>query len=137
MEQTLIIFSITLVAASVCIAGRYRFPLKEGSRADLFYERLQLYGNFVAIGVELVLPFVTGFVGLPVLAFTGAILQTAAVAIFQVKLPAIRIVRPQTSSSHSVAVDELRRTRWPYQTTFALGYVSLLAYLATIFGYFF
>lgn len=137
MERSLIIFSVILISASVCIAGRYRFPIQEGSKVDLFYERLQLYGNVVAIGVELLLPFVTGFVGIPVLAFTAALFQAAAVAIFRIKVRAIRIVRPKTSASHSVAVEELRRTRWPYQTSFALGYVSLLAYLATIFRYFF
>ena len=137
MAQTLIIFSFVLVSASVSIAGRYHFPIKEGSKVDLVYERIQLYGNFVAIVVELLLPLVTGFVGLPLLAFAAAIFQTVAVVLFRVKLPAVRPVRPQTSALHSVADDELRRTRWPYQTSFALGYVLLLAYLATTSRFFF
>lgn len=31
----------------------------------------------------------------------------------------------------------LRRTRWPYQTAFALGYFFLLAYVSSIFAKYF
>ena len=63
MERFLILLAIVLASVAVCVAGRYRFPIKEGSRADHFFERLQLAGNVVAIGVELLLPAVTGFLG--------------------------------------------------------------------------
>ncbi|MDT0195547.1 hypothetical protein Q9R30_09285 [Arthrobacter sp. AB6] len=137
MERFLILLAIVLASVAVCVAGRYRFPIKEGSRADHFFERLQLAGNVVAIGVELLLPAVTGFLGQPLLAFAAAILQVFAVSIFRVQLPPIRAVRPGTAAQHSVGERELRRTRWPYQTAFALGYVLLLAYVASIFGMYF
>jgi hypothetical protein len=137
MERFLILLAIVLASVAVCTAGRYGNPIKEGSRADHFFERLQLAGNAVAIGVELLLPAVTGFLGQPLLAYAAAILQIFAVSIFRVQLPPIRAFRPGTAAQHSVAEQELRRTRWPYQTAFALGYVLLLAYVATIFGMYF
>jgi hypothetical protein len=72
MERFLILLAIVLASVAVCTAGRYRYPIKEG--ADHFFERLQLAGNVVAIGVELLLPAVTGFLGQPLLAYAAATL---------------------------------------------------------------
>lgn len=137
MDRILVLVATVLPALALTTAGRHRFPVKEGSRADLFFERMQLGGNYLAIGVELLLPFVTGFLGLPLLAYAAAALQLLAVMIFQVQLPPIRAFRPGTSGQHSVHEGKLRRTRWPYQTAYALGYSLLLAYVATIFGMYF
>ena len=137
MERFLILLALVLVAVALCTAGRYRCPIKEGSRADQFFERLQLAGNVLAIGVELLLPIVTLFLGLPLLAYTAAALQLLAVTIFQVQLPPVRAFRPGTSGQHSVEENMLRPTRWPYQTAFALGYFFLLAYVSSIFAKYF
>ena len=137
MERFLILLALVLVAVALCTAGRYRYPIKEGSRADQFFERLQLAGNVLAIGVELLLPIVTLFLGLPLLAYTAAALQLLAVTIFQVQLPPVRAFRPGTSGQHSVEANMLRPTRWPYQTAFALGYFFLLAYVSSIFAKYF
>lgn len=75
MGRFLIVLSMFLVASSVATAGRFRFPLKEGSRADVFYQRLQLTGIAVAAVVELVLPTATNWQGIPVLAYTAAALH--------------------------------------------------------------
>lgn len=137
MGRFLILLALVLVALAVATAGRHRYPIKEGSRADRFFERFQLAGNVVAIGVGLLLPIVTVFVGLPLLAYTAAAFQLLAVAIFQVQLPPARAFRPGTSGYHSVEENNLRRTRWPYQTAFALGYFFLLAYVFSIFARYF
>lgn len=137
MERFLIVLALGLVSLATATAGRYRYPIKEGSRADQFFERFQLAGNIVAIGVELLLPVVTAFVGLPLLAYIAAAPQLLAVIIFQVQLPPVKAFRPGTSGQHSVGEDNLRRTRWPYQTAFALGYFFLVAYVFTIFGRYF
>lgn len=137
MARFLIILAIVLVAASLSIAGRHRFHIKEGSRTDHLFEQLQFVGNVAAIGLELLLPIVTGFLGLPLLAYAAAAFQLLAVTSVRVELPPIRTLRPGTSGKHSVDKDHLRRTRWPYQTAFALGYVLLLVYVATIFGMYF
>ena len=137
MEQSLILMAIVLVSVSTVLAERARFIYKEGSRADLVFEKLQLAGNVVAIGVELLLPAATGFLGRPLLAYSAATFHILAVIIFRVQLPAIRAVRPSTSARRSVGETELRRTRWPYQTAFAFGYALLLAYVASIFGMYF
>ncbi|MDQ0798749.1 hypothetical protein [Arthrobacter sp. SLBN-112] len=137
MERFLILLALGLVSLAIGTAGRYRYPIKEGSRPDQFFERFQLAGNVAAIGVELLLPPVTVFVGLPLLAYTAADLQLLAVIIFQVQLPPVQTFRPGTSGQHSVEKDNLRRTRWPYQTAFALGYFFLVAYVFTIFARYF
>ena len=137
IERFLILLALVLVALAFTTAGRYRYPIKEGSRADQFFERFQLAGNVAAIGVELLLPIVTVFLGLPLLAYTAASLQLLAVTIFQVQLPPFRAFRPGTSGQHSVEENDLRRTRWPYQAAFALGYLFLLAYVFTIFAKYF
>lgn len=137
IERFLIFLALVLVALAFTTAGRFRYPIKEGSRADQFFERFQLAGNVAAIGVELLLPIVTAFLGLPLLAYTAAALQLLAVTIFQVQLPPFRAFRPGTSGQHSVEEHDLRRTRWPYQAAFALGYLFLLAYVFTIFAKYF
>jgi hypothetical protein len=137
MERFLILAALILVAISISTAGRYRYPVKEGSRLDQVFERLQLAGIVAAIGVGLSLPTVTGFTGLPGLAYSAVFLQVFAVAIFRIQLPPIRGFRPGTEGRHSVEESEQRRTRWPYQTAFALGYVLLLAYVASIFAIYF
>jgi hypothetical protein len=133
LERFLILLALILVALAIATAGGYRYPIKEGSRADRFFERFQLAGNVVAIGVELLLPIVTVFVGLPLLSYSAAALQLLAVTIFQMQLPPVRAFRPGTSGYHSEE-NNLRRTRWPYQTAFALGYFFLLAYVFSIFA---
>lgn len=137
MERFLILLALGLVSLAIATAGRYRYPIKEGSRADQFFERFQLAGNVVAIGVALLLPVVAVFAGLPLLAYTAAALQLLAVTIFQVQLPPVQAFRPGTSGQHSVEEDNLRRTRWPYQTAFALGYFFLVLYVFTIFARYF
>lgn len=132
MGRFLVIFAFVLIAASTATAGRFRYPVKEGTRLDLFFERLQLSGNVLALALEMALPIVTGFVGVPALSFIAAGFQLAAILAYRVQLPAIRPVRASTSARHSVDEASLRRTRWPYQTLFALGYIILLAYLISI-----
>jgi hypothetical protein len=136
MERFVVILAFVLIAASVAAAGRFRYPVKEGTRADLFFERLQLSGNFLALAVEMALPIVTDFVGVPALSFIAGGFQLAAIIAYRVQLPAIRPVRASTSGRHSVNEVSLRRTRWPYQTLFALGYIILLAYLFSIGAHF-
>jgi hypothetical protein len=137
MGRFLILLSIFTVAASVATAGRFRFPLKEGSRVDVFYQRLQLAGIVLAAAVELTLPTATNWLGLPALSYTAAALHLASLAVYRVKLPAIQGIRPGTTGSHSTEEHDLRRTRWPHQTIFAVAYVTMLIYLFTIFRYFF
>ena len=133
----LIWLSIVLIAASLATAGRFRFPVKEGSRTDVFFQRLQLLGVVIAAVVELVLPAATGWRGLPVLAYTAAALHLASLAVYRVRLRAVQGIRPGTTGSHSVNEQDLRRTRWPYQTLFAVGYMILLVYVFTVYRFFF
>jgi hypothetical protein len=137
MGRFLILLAIFTVAASVATAGRFRFPLKEGSRADVFYQSLQLAGIVLATAVELALPTATNWVGLPVLSYMAAALHLTSLAVYRVKLPAIQGIRPGTVGSHSADEHDIRRTRWPHQTIFAVAHVTLLIYLFTIFRYFF
>ncbi|WP_120521921.1 hypothetical protein [Arthrobacter celericrescens] len=136
MARFLILLSIVLIAASVAVAGRFRLPLKENSRIDVFFQRLQLLGIVIAAVAELALPLATGWLGVPALAYTAAALHIASLTVYRVKLPAVQGIRPRTTGSHSVNERDLRRTRWPYQTLFAVGYVVLLIYIFTIYGYF-
>ncbi|WP_115788956.1 hypothetical protein [Arthrobacter silvisoli] len=137
MARFLIFLSIVLIAASLATAGRFRFPLKEGSRTDLFFQRLQLLGIVIASVVELALPTATGWLGLPVLAHTAAALHLASLAVYPVKLRAVQGIRPGTTGSHSVNEQDLRRTRWPHQALFAIAYITLLVYIFTIYRFFF
>jgi len=137
MGRFLILFSVVLVATSVVTAGRFRFPLKEGSRPDVFFQRLQLTGIVIATVLELALPAATSWLGLPLFAYTAAALHVASLAIYRVKLPAIQGIRAGTTGSHSVKEQDLRRTRWPYQTLFALGYMTLLVYVFTVWRFYF
>jgi hypothetical protein len=137
MARALLIAIVCLVSFSTSIGGRYRIPIKRGSRLDLAYDRVQLAGNVAALVVEVLLPIATGFLGVPLFAACAALCQAGALMIYKVQLPPIRIVRPGTSGLHSVHETELRRYRWPYQTLFPIGYVFLLAYALTVARHYF
>lgn len=137
MARFLILLGIFTVAASVATAGRFRFPLKEGSRADLFYQRLQLATIVLAVAIEVVLPAATDWQGSPAFAYTAAVLHLTSLAVYRLKLPAIQGVRPGTTGIHSANHNDLRRTRWPHQAIFAIAHLVLLFYIFTIFRYFF
>jgi hypothetical protein len=94
----------------------------------------QLGCNVFALGVELLLPFATEFVGLPVLAFAAAIFRVAALSVFSVQVPVVGPFAPGTSGRHSVGPAGIRRTRWPYQTLFALAHVLLIGFLSSLIG---
>ncbi|MFJ4207925.1 hypothetical protein ACIPY2_05600 [Paenarthrobacter sp. NPDC089675] len=137
MARSFIILALVVVALSLAVAGRFRYPLRPSFAMDRFFVRLQLGGNGVALVAAAMLPFLTAFQGLWAFGFLAAALLVTALFLFPLKLPAVRPVRASTSGRRSVRAESLTRTRWPYQTAFAAGYVSLLIYIWSIFGLFF
>lgn len=129
MEIPLLLSACILVALSVVTAGRFRFvPVRVGNSLDRFFIKLQLGFNIVSIPLAAILPILTKFEGQPWLAYVAASLVTASLVVYPVQLPPLLKLAPSTRSKRSVAAADLRRTRWPYQTLFALGYLALLVY---------
>jgi hypothetical protein len=137
MERFLLLGSLVLISLSLVNAGRFRYPVKPGSALDHFFIRLQIGYNFLAILVAAVLPSFTGFQGLPWLAYAAAGVVTLALAVYHIELPALGRLRASTEGKRSVEAPSLRRTRWPYQTLFALGYMMLGAYTFSVFQFYF
>lgn len=134
MVRFLLILALVVIAMSLAVAGRFRYPLKLGSAMDRFFVGLQLAGNGVALVAAALLPPLTDRQGLWGFALLAAALLVAALSLFTLKLPAFGPARASTSGARSVKADSLTRTRWPYQTAFAAGYLSLLIYIWSIFG---
>jgi hypothetical protein len=67
-----------------------------------------------------------------VLSYVAALLVVAALACYPVNLPSIWNTEGTTAAKHAVDANSLIRTRWPYQTLFALGYCVLLTYVFTV-----
>ena len=129
METPLLLSACILVALSVVTAGRFRFiPVREGNSLDRFFIKLQLGLNIVSIPLAAILPILTKFDGQPWLAYVAVALVTASLVVYPVRLPALLKLAPSTGGKRSVAAGHLRRTRWPYQTLFALGYLALVVY---------
>lgn len=129
VSRFLVFSAPILVAFSVLIAGRFNFPaVREGNALDRFFIKVQLGLNVVSIPLAAILPVLTSFKGQPWLAYIAVVLVTTALLVYPVQLPARRPVAPSTKALRSVAAPELRRTRWPYRTLFALGYSALLIY---------
>jgi uncharacterized membrane protein YfbV (UPF0208 family) len=137
MDRFLLLGALVVISLSLVTAGRFRYPVKPGSALDTFFVRLQLAGNVVSIIIAAVLPSLTGFQGLPWLSYTAAALVVSALAFYPMKLPALDGLRAPTNGKRSVKTVELRRTRWPYQTLFAVGYLMLLAYVMSVFRFYF
>jgi hypothetical protein len=135
MEHFIVILAFCLILFSLSISGRSEY-IKQGSKLDVALERVQLAGNFVACIVGAVLPSLTHFLGLPLLAYLSACCHLTAVALYHVQLPPIWFIRPSTRGEHSVGVFGMRRTRWPYQTIFALGYLLMTAQLVSVSPYY-
>jgi hypothetical protein len=129
MEISLLLSACILVALSVVTAGRFRFiPVREGNSLDRLFIKLQLGLNIVSIPLAALLPIVTKFEGQPWLAFVAVALVTASLVVYSVQLPPLLELAPSTRGKRSIAAADLRRTRWPYQTLFALGYLALVVY---------
>lgn len=137
MERFLLLGALVLISLSLVNAGRFRYPVKPGSKLDRFFVRLQIAYNILSILVAVLLPSFTGFQGLPWLAYSAAALLTLALAVYPVELPALGKLKAATEGKRSVKAPQLRRTRWPYQTIFALGYVLLAAYTFTVWRFYF
>lgn len=137
MAGLLLIVTLVVIATSVAVAGRFRYPLEPRSSLDRFFVGMQLVGNGLALLAAVLLPTVTGFHGFWGLAYLAAALLVAAFALYPVQHSARGPARPDTSGRHSVAAGDLNRTRWPYQTAFASAYLSLLFYVMSIFGLYF
>ena len=126
-----------LISLSLVTAGRFRYPVNPGSALDRFFVRLQIVYNVLSILVASLLPSFTGFQGLPWLAYSAAVVVTLALAVYPVELPALGRLGPSTVGKRSVKAGALRRTRWPYQTLFALGYIMLAAYTLAVWRFYF
>jgi hypothetical protein len=137
MERFLLLASLVLISLSLVNAGRFRYPVKPGSTLDRFFIRLQIAYNFLSIAVATLLPSFTGFQGLPWLAYSAAALVILALAVYPLELPALDALSPSTEGKRSVKAPDRRRTRWPYQTLFALGYMVLAAYTLTVWRFYF
>ncbi|WP_115787743.1 hypothetical protein [Arthrobacter silvisoli] len=130
----LLIASVLVFTLTGTYWGRFRFPmLKSGGAAD---ERLGRI-NFVLVGLQGVLattlPFANGNRGFSLLAFTASTLFFAALGIYRLKRPDLRLSRYAGTGSHA-DTDALKRptTRWPYTLTYMLGYFALFAYFGTL-----
>lgn len=129
METPLLLSACILVALSVVTAGRFRFiPVREGNSLDRFFIKLQLGLNIVSIPLAAILPILTKFEGQPWLAYVAVALVAASLVVYPIQLPPLLKLAPSTRGKRSAAAADLRRTRWPYQTLFALGYLALLVY---------
>ena len=137
MERLLLLGALVLISLSLVTAGRFRYPIKPGSAPDRFFVRLQIANNVLAILVAALLPLFTEFQGLPWLAYSAAGVVTLALAVYPVELPAFGRLAPPTEGKHSVDAAALRRTRWPYQALFAIGYAMLAAYTFTVWRFYY
>lgn len=59
MAQFLLMFALVLISMSLVTAGRFRFPVKPGSRMDNFFVYVQLVGNVLVVVTAAALPIVT------------------------------------------------------------------------------
>lgn len=137
MEKILLILALVVISISLVTAGRFRYPLQPGSRMDRFFVRLQIVGNIVALAIALLLPSATEHQGLSSLSYIAAVLEACALALIRVKLPAPWSLWIPPAGKRAAEPANLDRTRWPYQTLFALGYMALLAYVLSVFRFFF
>jgi len=106
----------------------YFVPVREGNSLDRSFIKLQLGPNVLSIPLAAVLPILTRFEGQPWLAYIAVALVSASLAMYPVQLPALPPLTPSTQAKRSVETSGLRRTRWPYQTFLALGYLALVLY---------
>lgn len=126
--------SVLVFALTGAYWGRFRFQmLKRGGAVDEQLGRI----NLVLVGFQGVLaatlPFANGNGGYSILAFTASTLFLAALGMYRLRRPDLRLSRYAGTGSHA-DTDALQRptTRWPYTLTYMLGYFVLFAYFVTL-----
>jgi hypothetical protein len=114
-------------------SGRFRIEIKHGSRTERILERIHLVGIAVVAAIAFVLPSLTGFQGFPALGYFGGALLTTSLILFRYKVSSfIGAVFPATGT-RSKSLQDQHLSRWPYCWTYALGYLTVAAYIFTIF----
>lgn len=90
-----------------------------------------------AIGlIALALPILTGFDGIPALAFVAAALLLGSVALYRVEVPDLRMASAINRGRHELPSDLQRKSRWPYTLTYMTGFVLIFVYIPTILRHF-
>ncbi|MBT8160956.1 MULTISPECIES: hypothetical protein [Arthrobacter] len=134
MLTPLHVTSMVVFGLTMAYWGRYRFPmLKVGGAAD---ERLgKINAGLVATQgiLTAVLPLVNGGKGYPLLAVSASELLLAAVAMYGVKRPDVRLFGYAGTGRHADQEAPHRlTTRWPYTLAYMLGYLAWFGYLFTL-----
>ncbi|WP_150117053.1 hypothetical protein [Arthrobacter sp. ERGS1:01] len=124
-----------LVGLSAAHWGRFRHPLKRGSRMDRVFGLINVFTN-AALGLwAAAVPVINGFVGVPAFGSTAAVLFLSPLFLYRVMAQDLRTAFSTPAGRRSVPNDELRKTRWPYTLVYSTGYFFLLAYILTIHRY--
>ena len=113
--------------------GRFRFPLRPGSRLDHKLGQI----NLISITIQgLVIPamtFTNGTAGIPVLGFAAGGLLLASVPLYFVKKKDPLLAGVQWQGQHVDEESTQRLTsRWPRSAACTAGYMCLSAYVLSL-----
>lgn len=134
MIKMMMVLFFILGGYAVGWSGRFRIEIKHGSRTEWILERIHLVGIAVVAAMAFLLPSLTGFRGIPALAYIGGTLLTASLMLFQRRVLSFIGVAFPATGSRSKSLQDQQLSRWPYSWAYALGYLTVAAYIFTIFA---
>lgn len=117
---------------AVGYSGQFRLPIRKGSPLHVSLGKINLALHGLAIVVALLLPFVTGFAGVPLLAYLAAALVVASLFLYPLQPLGLHVRIVHAGGRRAKSLAEQEKTRWPYVWTCGIGYVVMLLYIWTI-----
>lgn len=132
MSVLVVIMAIEL-GLSGSFWGRFRFPLRRGSRLDHILGQINLVSITIQGLVIPVLTFTNGTAGIPVLGFAAGGLLLASVPLYFIKKKDPLLAGVQWQGQHVDEESTLRLTsRWPRSAACTAGYLCLAAYVLSL-----
>ncbi len=101
---------------------------------DRVYGAINVVNNGLLSFVAAVLPFATGFVGIPALGFAAAALCLSSLFLYRIRVADLRMRFVNNTARRAKPPDQQKKTRGPYTLAYMLGHCFMLAYVVTIFG---
>lgn len=113
-------------------SGQFRLPIRKGSPLHVSLGKINLALHGLATVVALVLPFVTGFAGVPLLAYLAAALIVFSLLLYPLQPLGLHVRIVHAGGRRAKPLAEQEKTRWPYVWTCGTGYVVIVLYVWTI-----
>jgi hypothetical protein len=131
----ILIFSFFgMVGYAVGYGGQFGLAfLRKGSRYHRVLGRINLVLHIAVVLIALVLPPLTRFTGMPVLAYLSAALVMGSLFLYPLNPLSLRVRLFPAEGKRAKTFAERERSRWPYVWTCGTGYVVMLGYIWTIF----